>query len=88
MGMHRIEITMVGGHGCDRKAKAGDPLYGCQRMDCPDCAFRALVERFSARGCFSNGVDCGATITHWPGTDGEVVDDLVAGKRIKGAFER
>ena len=86
MGMHKIEITMVGGHGCDRRAQEGEAVYGCGRMNCPDCAARDLVERFKRIGAFSFP-EAKATITHWPGDPSEVVDDLVEGKRIKGAFK-
>lgn len=86
MGQHRIEITMLGGHGCDRDAREGEPRTFCGAPSCPDCAARQFVERFQRAGCFgSQGT--GATITHWPGDPTEVVDDLVAGKRIRGQFK-
>lgn len=86
MGMHKIEITMVGNHGCDRNAQEGEPLAKCGRIDsCPDCAAAELVGRFYGSGAFAHD-GTGATITHWPGQAGEVVDDLVRGVRKQGAF--
>lgn len=86
MGMHKIEITMVDGHGCDRNAKEGEPLVGCGRDGCPDCEATAFVKRFAARGSFALP-GTGATLTHWPDTPEEVVDDLVAGIRKSGEFK-
>jgi hypothetical protein len=81
--MHKIEITMTGGHGCDRSAKEGDELKGCGSGDCPDCVAAAVVDGFKTRGVTIHA----ATITHWPDReDGGIVDDLVAGKRKKGSF--
>jgi hypothetical protein len=86
MGLHRIEINMVGGHGCDRTAGEGEPLgQPCASPTCPDCAARALVAHFKDMGAF-NFPEASATMTHWPGTEGEVVDDLVTGTRKKGRF--
>lgn len=89
MGHHRIEINMIGGHGCDRTAKEGETRTFCGLENCPDCAVRTLVEAFRKRGCFDNGTEAerNATITHWPG-DGEIVDDLLSGVRHKGSFSR
>jgi hypothetical protein len=87
MGHHRIEIDMVGGHGCDRDAKEGQPLKACGSPSCPDCAARRFVADFKARGAFGLSPS-GATITHWPGTSGEVVDDLLTDTRAKGSFSR
>jgi hypothetical protein len=87
MGMHKIEITMTGGHGCDRGAKEGEPLAArCGQVEyCPDCAAAAFVDKFKAKGAF-NFPGHGATFTHWPGEAMEVVDDLVTGVRVKGHF--
>lgn len=81
MGQFKIEITAVGGHGCDRKAKEGEALQPCKNERCPDCMARAFVEDFKK----SNSVEV-ATLTHWPGQQSEVVDDLKAGTRKKGHF--
>lgn len=87
MGMHKIEITMVGGHGCDRTAKEGEPLAArCGRVDsCPDCATAEFVGRLFQLGLFSYP-GTGATFTHWPGEAGEVVDNPITGKRDRGEF--
>jgi hypothetical protein len=51
MGAFNINITGVGGHGCERKAKAGDKLYGrCGRFSCPDCAAYDFVQRMKQSG--------------------------------------
>jgi hypothetical protein len=86
MGLHRIEISMVGGHGCDREAKEGEPLKGCGQDSCPDCSARAFVEKFKALGAFNYPGEASATFTHWPGKPEEVVDDLLDGTRKKGHF--
>lgn len=85
MGQFRIEISAVAGHGCSRSEKDGESIKysGCQRLNCPDCLARDLVERFKRLGFH----DLKATFTHWPGEPAEVVDDLVAGVR-RGSFPR
>ena len=91
MGQFKIEVTAVGGHGCRREPKQGDRVYGCRRMDCPDCAFADFVERLRANGRGSNIEK--ATFTHWPGTPEQVVDEAVVGQhgfaevtRVSGDF--
>lgn len=75
MGDYRIEITATGSHGCCREQRGR--VYGCRRQDCPDCEARDLVERLRFRGAQIKS----ATFTHWPGTEGQVVDDLVTQQR-------
>jgi hypothetical protein len=88
MGTFNINITAIGGHGCDRKAKAGDKLYArCGRFDCPDCMAHELVQRMKQRGMFgSDPTNDRAELTHWPGTTSEVVDDMLTNQRAKGQF--
>ena len=81
MGNFRVEVEAVGGHGCQREIKDGGAVYGCQRMDCPDCITREFVGKLTAKGMKPSK----ATLTHWPGQETQVVDDLVSGKRI-GSF--
>ncbi len=81
MGRFRIEITAVGGHGCQRELKDGAQVPGCGQPTCPDCQARALVASLQRTG---NSVQQ-ATLTHWPGDPHEVVDDLLTGVR-KGSF--
>lgn len=51
MGAFNISITGVGGHGCERKARAGEKLYGrCGRFSCPDCAAYDFVQRMRQAG--------------------------------------
>jgi len=81
MGNFRVVIDSVGGHGCDRTAKEGDAITPCGQEFCPDCRARELVAKYVIGWPATK-----ATLTHWPGEPSEVVDDLVAGKRIKGSF--
>jgi hypothetical protein len=56
MGAFNINITGVGGHGCERKAKPGDKLYGrCGRFTCPDCAAYDFVQRLKQAGNGARG---------------------------------
>lgn len=82
MGNYRIEIDAVGGHGCNRDVKSGDKTYGCGSWHCPDCIARFFVSIL--RTLLGNTVNK-ATLTHWPGEQGEVKDDLLTGER-KGSF--
>ncbi len=75
MGNFRIVIDGVGGHGCEREKGSGERIFGCQRMDCPDCNARAFVADLMRRSVLSGDVT--AKFVHWPGTVGEVVDDLL-----------
>ncbi len=56
MGAFNINITGVGGHGCERKAKPGEKLYGrCGRFTCPDCAAYDFVQRLKQAGMLREG---------------------------------
>lgn len=56
MGAFNINITGVGGHGCDRKAKAGEKLHGrCGRFNCPDCIAYDFVQRLRQAGMVRDG---------------------------------
>jgi hypothetical protein len=81
MGQYRIEITAVGGHGCQREIKDGGTTYGCGRIGCPDCEAREFVRRLQSKG---QSIES-ATLTHWPGQVSEVTDNLLSGER-KGSF--
>ena len=80
MGQYRVEVVAVGGHGCQREVKDGGTVTGCGGSYCPDCAAREFVDGLKRRGHIER-----ATLTHWPGTKEEVIDDLLTGKR-KGSF--
>lgn len=82
MGNFKIEINAVGGHGVDRDKKDGETVdFNAEGEFTPD----ALVARFvNEMKRFGNDVQS-ATITHWPGEEGEVTDDLLTGVR-KGNF--
>lgn len=56
MGAFNINITGVGGHGCERKAKAGEKLHGrCGRFSCPDCMAYEFVQRMRQAGMLREG---------------------------------
>ncbi len=86
MGDFNINITATGGHGCERKAKAGEKLYGrCGRFNCPDCMAYEFVQQLKQRGMMGQSTSS-AKLTHWPGQPSQVVDDLVTNERIEGQF--
>lgn len=66
MGAFNINITGVGGHGCERKAKKGDKLYGrCGRFTCPDCMAYEFVQRLKQAGMLREGdIATGQEIAH------------------------
>jgi hypothetical protein len=56
MGAFNINITGVGGHGCERKAKPGDKLFQrCGRFTCPDCMAFEFVQRMKQAGMIREG---------------------------------
>jgi len=56
MGAFKIELVGVGGHGCERKAKAGDKLHGrCGRFTCPDCIAFDFTQRLRQAGMVREG---------------------------------
>jgi hypothetical protein len=65
MGAFNINITGVGGHGCERKAKPGEKLYGrCGRFSCPDCVAFDFVQTLRQKGMLhENGVAYSAEVT-------------------------
>jgi hypothetical protein len=84
MGMFRATVVATGNHGCQRdehRAAPGADVEGCGRADCTDCITREYVARLKASGATIQE----ASIHHWPGQMGEVVDNLVTKKRI-GTF--
>lgn len=85
MGNFKIEINAVGGHGDDRDAMPGEQLRLSDHAHTPDRRAYDYVQQLKDAGFFSNGGS--ALFTHWPGEPGEVVDDLLTGKRLAGAFK-
>jgi len=81
VGTYNIEIEATGGHGCQREVKDGQKVFGCQRMGCPDCETRRFVKTLRDSG---SSVSV-AKLTHWPGQESEVQDDLLTGIR-RGEF--
>lgn len=56
MGAFNINITGVGGHGCDRSAKEGEKLFKrCGRYDCPDCVAFEFVQTLRMKGMVRDG---------------------------------
>lgn len=56
MGAFAIHIVGVGGHGCERKAKAGEKLHGrCGRFNCPDCLAFDFTQRLIQAGMVRQG---------------------------------
>ncbi len=82
MGTYRIEIEATGGHGCDRRAKEGEAIQVGDDCGCPDCTAARFVASLARNGSSV----ASATLTHWPGQPGEVVDDLAARRRKRGSF--
>ena len=88
MGTFNINITATGGHGCDRKAKTGEKLYGrCGKFSCPDCMAYNFIQQMKQAGFFSSEPNPQALFTHWP-NDPEhmVVDDMLFNQRQSGQF--
>jgi hypothetical protein len=81
MGNFRVEVEFVGGHGCQRENKDGSLVYGCGHRNCPDCTAREFVAELKRNG----NIPVSAVLRHWPGTETEVVDDLLTRVR-KGNF--
>lgn len=81
MGNFRVEIEAVGGHGCAREIKDGRRVYGCGQRGCVDCEAREFVKFLERQGYQV----VKAELTHWPGSETEVKDDLKTGIR-KGNF--
>ena len=83
MAQFNFSITAIGPNGCDRKAAPGDKLHGrCGKLTCPDCLCYDFMLHIRQKG-MAVGI---ATFTHHPGTEREVVDNLVANERTAGSF--
>lgn len=82
MGNFRIVVAALGGHGVDRGKGNGETVdFHAGGQASPDSIAKRFVDELRANGC----VDVSATITHWPGAENQVVDDLVTGVRV-GSF--
>jgi hypothetical protein len=82
MGEFRIVIDAIGGHGDARERGDGETLdfeaYHERSLD--RVAYEA-VKALKARGASVTS----ATLTHWPGSAGEVTDDVLTQTRT-GSF--
>jgi hypothetical protein len=85
MGNSVLEFESVGGHGCNRDAKVGEEVFGCNKMGCPDCEARAFVTR-AILGSPAVGSFVRARFVHWPGTATEVVDEFTLVPTHEGSF--
>lgn len=75
MGNYRITINAVGNHGHDRAKGNGETVnFG---DNTPEAIVKRAVEELKAAGESVTE----ATVHHWPGTDSQVVDNLLTGKR-------
>lgn len=84
MGMFEVRIKLTGKHGCDASSQPGERLYHrCRRLDCADCRVLDFIQNLRQYGGFSIGE---ATLTHFAGSEQEIVDDLLTNTRIKGQF--
>lgn len=82
MGNYRITINAVGGHGADRSKRHGETVdFSTENDNSPEAIVKRAVGELQATG---NSVT-EATVHHWPGTDSQVVDNLLTGKRT-GSF--
>lgn len=82
MGTFRIEIQAAGGHGVDRTKKDGETVNsGAEGVTTPDAIAKICTEALRLSGCHMES----AVIIHWPGSESQVIDDLLTGKR-KGNF--
>lgn len=77
MGDFAVAVHAVGGHGCQREKKHGDSVGDCGNDSCPDCITRQYVTRLKMTGCNVQS----ATLVHWPGGAGTVLDNLLTGTR-------
>ncbi len=82
MGQFRVTVVAVGNHGCGRDGvRSGEGMMPCGQANCTDCITRRYVADLKASGAALSE----ATVHHWPGTKGEVIDNLLTGIRT-GSF--
>lgn len=81
MGQFVVHVDAVGNHGCQREVKDGEVVAGCGQPGCTDCVTRRYLADLKA----TSATVSTATITHWPGSESEVRDDLLTGLR-SGSF--
>lgn len=78
MGRARIEISVIGDHGCGRDFNEVGPI--CDKPGCIDC----LTKKFLIQLKQNNNVEQ-ALLIHWP-ENGTIVDNLLDSKR-SGSFK-
>ena len=80
MGDFRLEVDMVGGHGCQREVKDGGEVRGCGQDGCPDCICARFVADMRRFGAVVNA----AKLIHWPGQPTQVVDEFIVAHNPHG----
>ena len=87
MGHFNINITGVGGHGCERNAKPGQKLHArCGKFSCPDCAAYDFTQRLKQAGMVREGDQAtGGEVRHSPACPANPVDDCTCNAIPKGA---
>lgn len=79
MGSFRVEVQMVGGHGCQREIKIPEgqtevEIPRCPYRVCPDCRSIEAIENL-LRNTHSNFEE--GRIVHWPqDANGGIVEEL------------
>lgn len=79
MGLFRVLVEATGGHGCQREVKDGGKVFGCRRMDCPDCLTQEFVEKMNKIAPVSK-----AEFIHWPNAaewNGQTITDEIVPAR-------
>lgn len=80
MGQFIFKVDAVGNHGAEREVGDGGTLTGEEAHTIDRILFKA-VEDLKASGCSVTE----AKLIHWPGSDSEVTDDVLAKVR-HGSF--
>lgn len=83
MGDFRIEINLVGGHGCQRDKRDGEVITACSDPACPDCMIGTFVDELRKKMSLRSAV-----LTHWPGQRDSVVDVFDTSTPINESIKR
>jgi predicted PP-loop superfamily ATPase len=84
-------VQAVGDHGCQRDVKNGGFITAkCDNPRCVDCITREYIDKLKAASAYfsttgDNFTVGYASLTHWPGQNGSVRDNLLTGQR-SGSF--
>jgi hypothetical protein len=88
MGLYRVTVEATGGHGCQREiGKDEGVIFGCRRMDCPDCITQEYVAKMKAAGQAVSK----AEFIHWPNAEQwgglPIVDEYVGPLFTVGSYK-